>query len=111
MLHKALLDYYRARTNVKTPDINLNKSDYRQGRAAVGRRRLWSIHSSYIKAISLRYNYGEDINWQYWPVTRQRTPLAACTVTNGSLRWVKAYRVSGDEKYAKEWAASIYRLD
>ena len=49
------------------------------------------------------YNYGEDINWQYWPVK------------DNELRWQlhrhkwftpmgKAYRVSGDEKYAKEWA-------
>ena len=28
----------------------------------------------------------------------------SCIVTNGSLRWEKAYRISGDEKYAKEWA-------
>ena len=49
------------------------------------------------------YNYGEDINWQYWPVK------------DNELRWQlhrhkwftpmgKAYRISGDEKYAKEWA-------
>ena len=45
---QALLDYYRARTNIKTPDVNRHK---------------WF------------------------------TPMG------------KAYRVSGDEKYAKEWAA------
>ena len=49
------------------------------------------------------YNYGKDINWQYWPVQ------------DNELRWQlhrhkwftpmgKAYRISGDEKYAKEWA-------
>ena len=35
---KALLDYYRARTNVKTPDINLEKGYHRQGRTENGRR-------------------------------------------------------------------------
>lgn len=48
------------------------------------------------------YNYGKDINWEYWPVK------------DNELRWQlhrhkwftpmgKAYRISGDEKYAKEW--------
>ena len=48
------------------------------------------------------YNYGKDINWEYWPVK------------DNELRWQlhrhkwftpmgKAYRISSDEKYAKEW--------
>ena len=99
---KALLDYYRARTNVKTPDINLNKvtiSKEEQQWADDGLKHTFFVHKGYQPS----YNYGEDINWQYWPVK------------DNELRWQlhrhkwftpmgKAYRLSGDEKYAKEWA-------
>ena len=99
---KALLDYYRARTNVKTPDINLNKvtiSKEEQQWADDGLKHTFFVHKGYQPS----YNYGEDINWQYWPVK------------DNELRWQlhrhkwftpmgKAYRISGDEKYAKEWA-------
>lgn len=99
---KALLDYYRARTNVKTPDVNLKKvtiSKEEQQWADDGLKHTFFVHKGYQPS----YNYGEDINWQYWPVK------------DNELRWQlhrhkwftpmgKAYRVSGDEKYAKEWA-------
>ena len=99
---KALLDYYRARTNVKTPDINLKKitiGKEEQQWADDGLKHTFFVHKGYQPS----YNYGEDINWQYWPVK------------DNELRWQlhrhkwftpmgKAYRVSGDEKYAKEWA-------
>ena len=62
----------------------------------------WNIRFLCTKDIT-SYNYGKDINWQYWPVQ------------DNELRWQlhrhkwftpmgKAYRISGDEKYAKEWA-------
>ena len=100
---QALLDYYRARTEVKTPDVNLKE-------ITIGKEeRQWAddamthtffVHKGYLPS----YNYGEDINWQYWPVK------------DNELRWQlhrhkwftpmgKAYRVSGNEKYAKEWVA------
>ena len=99
---KALLDYYRARTNVKTPDINLKKitiGKEEQQWADDGLKHTFFVHKGYQPS----YNYGEDINWQYWPVK------------DNELRWQlhrhkwftpmgKAYRISGDEKYAKEWA-------
>lgn len=99
---KALLDYYRARTNVKTPDINLKKitiGKEEQQWADDGLKHTFFVHKGYQPS----FNYGEDINWQYWPVK------------DNELRWQlhrhkwftpmgKAYRVSGDEKYAKEWA-------
>ena len=95
---KALLDYYRARTNVKTPDINLNKitiGKEEQKWADDALQHTFFVHKGYQPS----YNYGEDINWQYWPVK------------DNELRWQlhrhkwftpmgKAYRVSGDEKYA-----------
>lgn len=62
----------------------------------------WNIHFC-AQGYQPSYNYGKDINWQYWPVQ------------DNELRWQlhrhkwftpmgKAYRISGDEKYAKEWA-------
>ena len=98
---KALLDYYRARTNVKTPDINLKKitiSKEEQQWADDALSHTFFSHKGYQPS----FNYGEDIDWKYWPVK------------DNELRWQlhrhkwftpmgKAYRLSGDEKYAVEW--------
>lgn len=98
---KALLDYYRARTDVKTPDVNLENikiSKTEQQWADDALKHTFFVHKGYQPS----FNYGEDINWQYWPVK------------DNELRWQlhrhkwftpmgKAYRVLGDEKYAKEW--------
>ena len=99
----ALLDYYRARTNVKSPEIDLTKitiSKEEQKWADDGMEHTFFVHKGYQPS----YNYGKDINWEYWPVK------------DNELRWQlhrhkwftpmgKAYRVSGDEKYAREWTA------
>ena len=99
---KALLAYYRARTNIKTPDINLKHitiSKEEQKWADDALQHTFFVHKGYQPS----FNYGKDINWQYWPVK------------DNELRWQlhrhkwftpmgKAYRLSGDEKYAKEWA-------
>lgn len=99
---QALLDYYRARTNVKSPDLDLKNikiGKEEQKWADDGMEHTFFVHKGYQPS----YNYGKDINWQYWPVK------------DNELRWQlhrhkwftpmgKAYRVSGDEKYAKEWA-------
>lgn len=98
---KALLDYYRTRTDVKSPDIdlqNLKISAQEQKWADDGLEHTFFVHKGYQPS----YNYGKDINWEYWPVK------------DNELRWQlhrhkwftpmgKAYRISGDEKYAKEW--------
>ena len=61
------------------------------------------LHTFFVhKGYQPSFNYGEDIDWKYWPVQ------------DNELRWQLhrhkwftpmgyAYRVSGDEKYAKEW--------
>lgn len=96
-----LLYYYRNRTNVKHPDIDINKvtiSKQEQQLADDGMEHTFFAHKGYQPS----FNYGADINWQYWPVK------------DNELRWQlhrhkwfspmgKAYIVSGDEKYAKEW--------
>lgn len=98
---KALLAYYKSRTTVKTPDLNLKKlsiSKEEQKWADDGLEHTFFVHKGYQPS----YNYGKDINWEYWPVK------------DNELRWQlhrhkwftpmgKAYRLSNDEKYAKEW--------
>lgn len=91
---KALLDYYRARTNVKTPDINLNKVTTAKKTAVGddGLKHTFFVHKGYQPS----YNYGEDINWQYWPGEKTMNSVGNCTATNGSLRWERliAYPVT-----------------
>lgn len=99
---QALLDYYRHRSGVMHPDIdlkNIKLSKEEQKWADDALEHTFFVHKGYQPS----YNYGKDINWQYWPVQ------------DNELRWQlhrhkwftpmgKAYRLSGDEKYAKEWA-------
>ena len=98
---KALLDYYRHRSGVVQPDIdlkNLKISDKEQKWADDALEHTFFVHYGYQPS----FNYGKDINWEYWPVQ------------DNELRWQlhrhkwftpmgKAYRISGDEKYAREW--------
>ena len=97
-----LLNYYRNRTNIIHPDVdlkNLTLSKEEQKWADDALEHTFFVHKGYQPS----YNYGKDINWEYWPVK------------DNELRWQlhrhkwftpmgKAYRMSGDEKYAKEWA-------
>ena len=98
---KALLDYYKSRNTVKNPEIDLNNiqcSKEDMQRANDGLEHTFFVHAGYQPS----FNYGKDINWQYWPVV------------DNELRWQlhrqkwfvpmgKAYRTTNDEKYAKEW--------
>lgn len=99
---QALLDYYRTRTGIVHPDIDLKNikiSKEEQKWADDALEHTFFVHKGYQPS----YNYGKDINWQYWPVQ------------DNELRWQlhrhkwftpmgKAYRLTGDEKYAREWA-------
>lgn len=98
---QALLQYYRTRTHVKHPEVNLNRvriSTQDQQWADDGLKHIFFVHKGYQPS----YFYGENIDWEYWPVQ------------DNELRWQlhrhkwwspmgKAYQVSKDEKYAKEW--------
>ena len=97
----ALLDYYRTRIAIKHPTVNLEKvtiSKDEQKWADDGLNHIFFSHRGFQPSL----NYGADINWEYWPVH------------DNELRWQlhrtkwwvpmgKAFRISGDEKYAKEW--------
>ncbi|MBO8448667.1 MAG: heparinase II/III family protein [Bacteroidetes bacterium] len=99
----ALLDYYRSRKDICTPEIQdvskVKISKTQQKWADEALDHTFYVHDGYQPS----FNYGEDIDWQYWPVK------------DNELRWQLhrhkwftpmgyAYRVSGDEKYAREWA-------
>ncbi|MBD9144516.1 MAG: heparinase [Bacteroides clarus] len=98
---QALLKYYRNRTGVVNPAIDLNNitiNKREQQWADEALEHTFYVHDGYQPA----FNYGKDINWKYW------------LVKDNELRWQlhrhkwftpmgKAYRISGDEKYAKEW--------
>ncbi|MBR3931183.1 MAG: heparinase II/III family protein, partial [Tidjanibacter sp.] len=99
---EALLAYYKARTHITTPDIpnpaTVRISANEQKWADEALDHTFFVHYGYQPS----FNYGEDIDWRYWPVK------------DNELRWQlhrhkwftpmgKAYRTSGDEKYAEEW--------
>lgn len=97
---KELLAYYRNRTDFVHPDFELDKlkiSEPDQKKADDGLKHIFYVNDAYEPL-----DYGEDINWQYWPIK------------DNELRWQlhrmkwwqpmgKAYYISKDEKYAKEW--------
>ncbi|MFA7582877.1 MAG: heparinase II/III family protein, partial [Proteiniphilum sp.] len=98
---EALLEYYKNRTFIKHPDVDLHRvkiSEEEQKWADDAMSHHFFAHKGYQPS----FFYGQDINWEYWPVK------------DNELRWQlhrhkwwspmgKAYRVSGDEKYAREW--------
>jgi heparan-sulfate lyase len=97
----ALLEYYRKRTGIVHPEVNpasvtITKEEQKMADEALEHR--FFAHQGYQPS----FFYGKDINWRYWPVK------------DNELRWQlhrhkwfspmgKAYRVSKDEKYAREW--------
>ena len=99
---RELLTYYRSRTGISTPDLDLNHlslSKREQQWADEALEHTFYVHDGYQPS----FNYGKDIDWRYWPVK------------DNELRWQlhrhkwftpmgKAYRLTKDEKYAEEWA-------
>ena len=98
----ALLKFYKTRTGIVTPDITdisrVKISEQHQKWADDALEHRFFVMDSYKEP----FHYGDDINWRYWPVE------------DNELRWQlhrqkwfipmgKAYRISGDEKYAIEW--------
>ncbi|TZF86531.1 heparinase (plasmid) [Pedobacter sp. BS3] len=104
----ALLNYYRNRTTVKHPDVDLTGVTFPTG-AAVSASDLQKAndaltHHFFVHDGYESYFYGDDINWQYWPVH------------DNELRWqlhrmpwwmpmAVTYASTGDERYAVEWMA------
>lgn len=97
----ALLSYYRQRKQVNIygadlENVTISKEEQRWADESLEHR--FFSHKGYQPS----YFYGDDINWQYWPVK------------DNELRWqlhrhkwfiplAKAYKITGDEKYAQAW--------
>lgn len=98
---KELLKYFKKRTGVVNPLLDMNnikasKADIKMADEALEHK--FFSHKGYQPS----YFYGEDIDWDYWPVQ------------DNELRWQlhrhkwftpmgKVYVTSGDEKYAEAW--------
>lgn len=98
----ALLDYYRGRKGIVTATIrDLSKvkiSPEEKKWADEGLEHTFFVHYGYQPS----YNYGEDINWKFWPVK----DLELRWQLHRHKWWVpmgQAYKVTKDEKYAVEW--------
>lgn len=105
----ALLDYYRGRKGIVTPEIQnikkvkINKEQQKWADEALEHK--FFSHKGYQPSYCYDSTYVDghkEINWSYWPIK------------DNELRWQlhrhkwfapmgRAYRVSGDEKYAREW--------
>lgn len=98
---ESLLEYYQTRTGIVNPAINLEKitiSAREEKWVNEALDHTFYVHDGYQPS----FNYGQDINWQYWPVK------------DNELRWQlhrhkwftpmgKVYYQTKDEKYAREW--------
>lgn len=99
---QSLLEYYRERTGITSPEIpdpskvKASRTDLNWANDAL--EHTFFVHQGYQPS----FNYGEDIDWQYWPVK------------DNELRWQlhrhkwftpmgRVWRTTGEEKYAREW--------
>lgn len=94
---EALLGYYRTRQGIYIPG--------QESRTASSRDSLWAAdamqHTFHVLADTV-WNYGKDINWEYWPVKdiemRVQLHRHGWWYSLGRM-----YCTSGDEKYAAEY--------
>lgn len=95
---QALLDYFRQKNarDEANKEYTISSGDQKMADEALEHK--FFAHGGYQPS----FFYGKDIDWTYWPVR------------DNELRWQlhrhkwfvpmgKAYRISGDEKYAKAW--------
>lgn len=98
-----LLSYYKTRTGVKSVGVDASKpkiTKEQQRWADEGLEHRFFVHTGYQPS----YFYGDDIDWQYWPVKDNELRWQL----HRTKWWVPmglAYRISGDENYAREWVA------
>ncbi|GHV00484.1 heparinase [Bacteroidia bacterium] len=96
-----LLSYYRSRKGIVLTGIDLDRVKLPDDERMMADEALdhrFFVHYGYQPS----FFYGDDIDWTYWPVK------------DNELRWqlhrhkwfialAKAYKTTGDEKYAKAW--------
>lgn len=101
-----LLTYYRQRKFIQHPEVNradrekfTNKklSSSTLEKANKGLQHQFFVHKGYGY-----FDYGDTINWQYWPVKDNEVRWQL----HRMYWWIpmgQAYWSTGDEAYAKEW--------
>jgi len=103
---KALLDYYRNRKNIRNSDFNLGDESKFKGKD-IGKANQEKADNALLHQFKPQkgygfFDYGKDINWDYWPIKDNEVRWQLHRVTWWQPMGM-AYRSSGDEKYAKEW--------
>ena len=103
---KELLNYYRNRKNIKHPDFNIGDESRFRGKD-IGKANQTKADNALEHKFQPQkgygyYDYGKDINWEFWPVKDNEVRWQLHRVTWWQPMGL-AYRSSGDEKYAKEW--------
>ncbi|PIF34430.1 heparan-sulfate lyase [Flavobacterium sp. 9] len=103
---KELLAYYRNRKTVKNPDFNVGEETQFRGKE-IGKNNQEKADNALLHQFQPQkgygfFDYGQDINWDYWPVKDNEVRWQLHRVTWWQPMGM-AYRSSGDEKYAKEW--------
>ncbi|RJG27490.1 heparin-sulfate lyase HepC [Massilia cavernae] len=103
---KELLSYYRSRKNIKLPDFNVGDEASFRGKS-IGAANQEKADNALVHKFQPHkgygyFDYGNDINWAFWPVKDNEVRWQLHRVTWWQTMGL-AYRSSGDEKYAKEW--------
>lgn len=103
---RELLTYYRNRKNIKNPDFNVGDQARFRGKD-IGKANQEKADNALLHLFKPQkgygfFDYGKDINWDYWPVKDNEVRWQLHRVTWWQSMGM-AYRSSGDEKYAKEW--------
>ena len=103
---KELLTYYRNRTFVKHPDYKVAERNQFFGKpiAAADLEKAENALQHKFQPLTGYdfFDYGKDINWEYWPVKDNEVRWQLHRVYWWQSMGL-AYRNSRDEKYAKEW--------
>ncbi|WP_053004301.1 heparin-sulfate lyase HepC [Flavobacterium sp. ABG] len=101
-----LLTYYRTRKNSKLSDFNLGDEAKFKGKE-IGKADQEKADNALLHQFKPQkgygfFDYGKDINWDYWPIKDNEIRWQLHRVTWWQSMGI-AYRASGEEKYAKEW--------
>ncbi|ROU07089.1 heparin-sulfate lyase HepC [Lysobacter enzymogenes] len=106
----ALLDYYRRRHAGKAPDYS-NAEEAVDAAKKPGKAIVETANNALLHRFQPHkgygfFDYGADIDWQYWPVKDNEVRWQLHRV-----KWWDAmgrvYRDTHDERYAKEWMAQF----
>jgi len=103
---RELLNYYKNRKNIKNPDFNVGDETRFRGKD-IGKANQEKADNALLHLFKPQkgygfFDYGKDINWDYWPVKDNEVRWQLHRLT-WWLPMGMAYRSSADEKYAMEW--------